>query len=80
MSHPTLPVLITAHEDRYIRFFDINTGRLNYNTKTVLKTTDLGEQSETQSVWTLLESINGQVSLCLKLTLKGLVNFTFCNW
>ena len=26
VSHPTLPVTITAHEDRHIRFFDNNTG------------------------------------------------------
>lgn len=24
--HPTLPVVITAHQDRHIRFWDINTG------------------------------------------------------
>lgn len=28
VSHPTLPVTITAHEDRHIRFFDINTGKM----------------------------------------------------
>ena len=28
ISHPTLPVSITAHEDRHIRFFDNNTGKL----------------------------------------------------
>lgn len=28
ISHPTLPVTITAHEDRHIRFFDNNTGKL----------------------------------------------------
>ncbi|EDO29812.1 predicted protein, partial [Nematostella vectensis] len=27
VSHPTLPVTITAHEDRHIRFFDNNTGK-----------------------------------------------------
>ncbi|ORY33558.1 WD40 repeat-like protein [Rhizoclosmatium globosum] len=26
IAHPTLPLLITAHEDRFIRFFDVNTG------------------------------------------------------
>ena len=26
ISHPTLPVTITANEDRHIRFFDNNTG------------------------------------------------------
>ena len=26
-SHPTMPLLVTAHEDRYIRLFDITTGR-----------------------------------------------------
>ena len=26
ISHPTLPITITAHEDRHIRFFDNNTG------------------------------------------------------
>ncbi|XP_062895874.1 striatin isoform X2 [Mobula hypostoma] len=28
ISHPTLPVTITAHEDRYIKFFDNNTGKI----------------------------------------------------
>ncbi|KAL5009242.1 hypothetical protein ScPMuIL_014823 [Solemya velum] len=28
VNHPTLPVTITAHEDRHIRFFDNNTGKL----------------------------------------------------
>ena len=28
MSHPTLPLTITAHEDRQIRFWDNNSGRL----------------------------------------------------
>ncbi|XP_041469117.1 striatin-3-like isoform X1 [Lytechinus variegatus] len=27
-SHPTLPVTITAHEDRHIRFFDNNSGKM----------------------------------------------------
>ncbi|KNC96640.1 uncharacterized protein SPPG_07853 [Spizellomyces punctatus DAOM BR117] len=27
VCHPTLPLLITAHEDRYIRIFDTNTGQ-----------------------------------------------------
>lgn len=27
LSHPTLPITITAQEDRHIRFFDNNTGR-----------------------------------------------------
>ncbi|XP_066923122.1 striatin-3-like isoform X1 [Clytia hemisphaerica] len=31
VSHPTLPVLITAHEDRHIRFFDINSGKEMHN-------------------------------------------------
>ena len=26
VSHPTLPLLVTAHEDKYIRIFDITTG------------------------------------------------------
>jgi hypothetical protein len=25
-SHPTMPLLVTAHEDKYIRIFDIATG------------------------------------------------------
>ena len=29
VSHPTLPITITAHEDRHIRFFDNNTGELD---------------------------------------------------
>ncbi|XP_041355160.1 striatin-3-like isoform X2 [Gigantopelta aegis] len=28
INHPTLPMTITAHEDRHIRFFDNNTGKL----------------------------------------------------
>ncbi|RUS81728.1 hypothetical protein EGW08_010482 [Elysia chlorotica] len=28
ISHPTLPISITAHEDRHIRFFDNNTGKI----------------------------------------------------
>jgi len=28
VSHPTLPLTITAHEDRHLRFFDNNTGVL----------------------------------------------------
>lgn len=27
LSHPTLPVTMTAQEDRHIRFYDNNTGR-----------------------------------------------------
>jgi len=26
ISHPTMPLIITAHEDRYIRFFDVKSG------------------------------------------------------
>ena len=26
ITHPTLPLAITGHEDKYIRFFDLNTG------------------------------------------------------
>ncbi|KAK2145167.1 hypothetical protein LSH36_697g00020 [Paralvinella palmiformis] len=28
ISHPTLPITITAHEDRHIRFYDNNTGKV----------------------------------------------------
>lgn len=28
VSHPTLPLTITGHEDRHIRFWDNNSGRL----------------------------------------------------
>ena len=31
VNHPTLPVSITAHEDRHIRFFDNNTGKVHWN-------------------------------------------------
>ena len=27
-SHPTMPLLVTGHEDKYIRIFDISTGKL----------------------------------------------------
>lgn len=29
LSHPTLPITITAQEDRHIQFFDNNTGELD---------------------------------------------------
>lgn len=28
LSHPTMPIIITAHEDRWIRFYDVNDGSL----------------------------------------------------
>lgn len=28
LSHPTLPITITAQEDRHIKFFDNNSGKL----------------------------------------------------
>lgn len=28
VSHPTLPLTVTAHEDRHIRFFDNTTGKM----------------------------------------------------
>lgn len=28
-SHPTMPLLVTAHEDKYIRIFDVTTGKLD---------------------------------------------------
>ncbi|KAL5463206.1 hypothetical protein EMCRGX_G032085 [Ephydatia muelleri] len=28
ICHPTLPIVITGHEDKYIRFFDVNTGKV----------------------------------------------------
>ncbi|KAI6019608.1 WD40-repeat-containing domain protein [Pisolithus orientalis] len=31
VSHPTMPLLITAHEDKFIRIFDIITGQCTYN-------------------------------------------------
>ena len=30
VSHPTLPLTITAHEDRQIRFFDNSTGKMTH--------------------------------------------------
>lgn len=29
VTHPTLPLVMTAHEDNYIRIFDINSGEFN---------------------------------------------------
>jgi len=26
VCHPTLPIVVTGHEDKYIRFYDANTG------------------------------------------------------
>ena len=31
VSHPTLPLTVTAHEDRHIRFFDNNSGKYKQN-------------------------------------------------
>jgi len=31
VSHPTMPLLITAHEDKYINMYDINTGQCTYS-------------------------------------------------
>ncbi|QRV89951.1 striatin-like protein [Ceratobasidium sp. AG-Ba] len=31
VSHPTMPLLITAHEDKYIRIFDITTGECQHS-------------------------------------------------
>ncbi|KAG0231056.1 hypothetical protein BGW42_000532 [Actinomortierella wolfii] len=31
ICHPTMPMAISAHEDRYIRFFDINTGHCSFS-------------------------------------------------
>lgn len=28
MCHPTLPLLVSAHEDKYIKFFDVTSGKL----------------------------------------------------
>ena len=30
-SHPTMPLLVTGHEDKYIRIFDISTGKLLFS-------------------------------------------------
>ena len=27
VCHPTLPIIVSAHEDKYIRFYDSNTGK-----------------------------------------------------
>ncbi|KAJ3052367.1 Striatin-3 [Rhizophlyctis rosea] len=31
VCHPTLPLIITAHEDRFIRLFDVNTGECTHS-------------------------------------------------
>ncbi|KAF9427885.1 hypothetical protein BGZ94_003936 [Podila epigama] len=31
VCHPTMPVLISGHEDRYIRFFDLNSGGCSFS-------------------------------------------------
>ncbi|KAG0050128.1 hypothetical protein BGZ83_005087 [Gryganskiella cystojenkinii] len=31
VCHPTMPLMVTGHEDRYIRYFDLNTGSCNYS-------------------------------------------------
>jgi len=36
ISHPTMPLLVTAHEDKYIRLFDITTGQCTYSMLTHL--------------------------------------------
>ncbi|KAG0219265.1 hypothetical protein BGX33_003811 [Mortierella sp. NVP41] len=36
ICHPTLPVVVSGHEDRYIRFFDLNSGACTYSMLTHL--------------------------------------------
>ncbi|KAG0373643.1 hypothetical protein BGX24_011424 [Mortierella sp. AD032] len=36
ICHPTLPVVVSGHEDRYIRFFDFNSGACSYSMLTHL--------------------------------------------
>ncbi|KAI8337566.1 WD40-repeat-containing domain protein [Chlamydoabsidia padenii] len=31
VSHPTMPIVISGHEDRQVRFFDINSGKCTFN-------------------------------------------------
>eukprot|EP01136_Pigoraptor_vietnamica_P006971 Opistho-1_new@40599 len=31
VTHPTLPMAITAHEDKYIRYFDLNSGKCTHS-------------------------------------------------
>ncbi|KAF9111260.1 hypothetical protein BGX27_005175 [Mortierella sp. AM989] len=31
VCHPTLPIVVSGHEDRYIRFFDINSGTCSFS-------------------------------------------------
>ncbi|KAG0249921.1 hypothetical protein BG011_008803 [Mortierella polycephala] len=31
VCHPTMPIIVSGHEDRYIRFFDINTGGCSFS-------------------------------------------------
>ncbi|KAG0012355.1 hypothetical protein BGZ81_001642, partial [Podila clonocystis] len=31
VCHPTMPVVVSAHEDRYIRFFDLNSGSCSFS-------------------------------------------------
>ncbi|KAF9984198.1 hypothetical protein BGZ65_000809 [Modicella reniformis] len=31
ICHPTLPVVVSGHEDRYIRFFDVNSGACSFS-------------------------------------------------
>ncbi|KAG0084500.1 hypothetical protein BGZ93_001201 [Podila epicladia] len=31
VCHPTMPVVVSAHEDRYIRFFDLNSGNCSFS-------------------------------------------------
>ncbi|KAF9289105.1 hypothetical protein BGZ68_010060 [Mortierella alpina] len=31
VCHPTMPIVVSAHEDRYIRFFDINSGACSFS-------------------------------------------------
>ncbi|KAF9902520.1 hypothetical protein EC991_004812 [Linnemannia zychae] len=36
ICHPTLPVVVSGHEDRFIRFFDLNSGACSYSMLTHL--------------------------------------------
>lgn len=41
VCHPTLPILVSGHEDRHIKFFDLNSGKLGMIVTEVLNVTHL---------------------------------------
>ena len=60
ISHPTLPVTITAHRDRQIRFFDNNTGESDDKYKPNIESTEIVQGPRWRSGNTVASHLRGR--------------------